>query len=276
MAERNPEIPKSAIARSLGIARSSLYTTPRQGEKDKALLNDIVAVLREHPHYGYRRVALVLGRGNTSVSRIMRKYLLRAKHRKKRFRKVQIPPSEIPNRTKRLSPALPNVFWAGDFTYLRFHTLTIYLVAVLDVYTREIVGFSLGLHHSSQLVVDALEDAKRKREKLPSLFHSDQGSEYQSQLVKGWLFAHHILPSHSARGHPWENGYQESFYRSFKQELGVINHLHRIDELYEKVSTAIHYYNTRRIHSKLKMPPQVFFRAWQEEERKRQSVIHNQ
>jgi transposase InsO family protein len=120
--------------------------------------------LREHPHYGHRRVALVLGISRKSTLRIMRKYALATKRRKKRYRTTKkLPPSLIPNRIKCLCPIAPNVFWAGDFTVVKFHAVTIYLATVIDLYTREIVGYALGLHHSAQLIVDALENALQNR-----------------------------------------------------------------------------------------------------------------
>jgi transposase InsO family protein len=109
----------------------------------------------------------------------------------------------------------------------------------------------------------------------PAVFHSDQGSEYQSQLLRAVLLAHHILPSHSKKSHPWENGYQESFYRSFKQELGDTSQLLTIDELYEAIAQRIYYYNTARIHSALKMPPRIYFAHWQAQQHTSSNVIHS-
>jgi putative transposase len=125
---------------------------------------------------------------------------------------------------------------------------------VMDSYTREIVGWSIGLHHSAQLVIDALEDARKKRE-TPNIFHSDQGSEYDSVSCKAWLLAHQVLPSQSHKAHPWENGHQESFFGRFNAELGNLNRFETLDQVIEAIHHQLHYYNSKRFHTALRMTP---------------------
>lgn len=258
---RGTRLSKRGVARQFGIARSTLYLTSKQREKDRALLALVLEVRRDHPHYGHRRVALVLKRNPKAIRRIMRKYGLRVRRRRRRHIKqsdLRKPASSIPNRIRNLCPIAPSVIWVGDFTYLVFHGMFVYFSTVMDLYTREIVGVAIGLHHSAQLVVDALEDAKRKR-KTPAIFHSDQGSEYDGALCRTWLMAHRILPSQSEKSHPWENGHQESFYGRFKEEVGDLDRFTSLDELIEAIHRQIHYYNTKRIHSVLKMTPREYF-----------------
>jgi len=164
------------------------------------------------------------------------------------------PGSHISNRIKGVCPVGPSAIWVGDFTYISWNDAFIYLATVMDLFTREIVGWHVGLHHSASLVVHALQDAKRKRS-LPKVFHSDQGSEYDSRLCHAWLFVHRILPSHSAKAHPWENGHQESFFGRFKEELGDVYRFPTLDVLVEALHHQIVYYNTKRIHGALKMTP---------------------
>jgi len=277
LASESPWISKTALAKTLGFSRRSLYKKPKQPEKDKELLDRVLSVLREHPYYGHRRIAIALGRNTKSILRIMRKYGLSTKRKKKRFKKPRKEPSSgIPNRVKYVSPIGPNATWAGDFTEFRFHGIKVFVATVIDLFTREIVGFSVGLHHTATLVLEAIEDAAKKRAATSAVFHSDQGSEYNSVLVKWWLLAHKILPSHSARGKPWENGFQESFYKYFKQELGNVHDILTIDDLYEKIAHQISYYNTKRIHSVLKMPPQLFFKNFQDQQHSQKPVIHSE
>lgn len=227
------------------------------------LLQEVLSVLQDHPHYGHRRIALVLGRNKKTVRRIMRKYGLKsAQRRRKRFRKAKDegnPPSGIPNRIKALCPLFPNVIWVGDFTHLSFYGINLYLATVMDLFTREIVGWSLRLRHSAELVVSALDEAKKRRGTAPSIFHSDQGSEYAGQACLLWLWTHRVLPSHSAKSKPWENGFQETFYGKFKEELGNIHRFASLEELIPAIHHQMYYYNTKRIHSTLKMPPRLFF-----------------
>ncbi len=260
----NPSLSKRSVARSLGISRSTLYHRSLQAGKDHQLLTNVLGVLDEHPHYGHRRIALVLGTGLYRTRRIMRRYGLKPRRRRKRQKhKKSQGHSGIPNRIKGVVVGAPNVVWAGDFTELHWQGLTLYLATVIDLYTREILGSTIGLRHSTELVVQALIDAKAKRSDVtPTIFHSDQGSEYESGVCAVWLHRHVILPSRSAKSHPWENGRQESFFGRFKEELGSLSRLPTLEDAIAAVHHQVLYYNTRRIHSALKMPPRSFFEAW--------------
>ena len=254
------KISKSALARSLGVSRSSLYYKPKQAFKDNQLREQILHTLIEHTAYGYRRVALALGTGKNRTHRVMMKFGIKAhiRHRRPKYgRKTSV--SGIPNRTQGISPIAPNVIWNGDFTYLHFHGRMVYLATVIDRFTREVIAWQIGLHHTTQLVLDVLEEAFRKRENHPYIFHSDQGSEYTANACIEWIIKHKILPSHSPKAKPWKNGHQESFYDKFKLEFGKASRHETIELLIEAIGRYMHYYNTRRIHSALKMPPRVFY-----------------
>lgn len=253
-------VSKSALARSLGVSRSSLYYTPKQPAKDQSLRDHICVTLNEHPAYGHRRIALHLGIGKNRVNRVMIKFGIRPsiRHRRPVYggkRSV----SGIPNRTRGISPIQANVIWVGDFTYLHFHGRMVYLATVIDRYTREVIAWQIGLHHTTQLVIDVLEEALRRRETHPYIFHSDQGSEYTANACIAWIIKHKIQPSHSPKSKPWNNGHQESFFDKFKLEFGKASRHTSIETLIEAIGRYIHYYNTRRIHSALKMPPRVYY-----------------
>jgi transposase InsO family protein len=254
------KISKSALARSLGVSRSSLYYVPIQPIKDDDIRKKILNTLVEHTAYGYRRIAISLGIGKNRIHRVMKKFGIKPhiRHRKPKYgRKTSV--SGIPNRTQGISPIAPNVIWNGDFTYLHFHGYMVYLATVIDRFTREVIAWQIGLHHTTKLVLDVLEEALRKRGKHPYIFHSDQGSEYTSNACIEWIVKHKILPSHSPKAKPWKNGHQESFYDKFKLEFGKASRHETIELLTEAIGRYMHYYNTRRIHSALKMPPRVFY-----------------
>lgn len=250
---------KSALAKSLGVSRSSLYYTPTQLPKDLALRDAIIHTLTEHPAYGHRRIALALTVNKKRVRRVMRKFGLKPHIRRKKPRYGRkTSASGTPNRTQGISPIAPNVIWSGDFTLLHFHGRKVYLATVIDRYTREVIGWQIGFHHTTRLILDVLEEAIRKRERPPSIFHSDQGSEYTAHACIQWIIDHQILPSHSPKAKPWKNGHQESFYGTFKLEFGSPSRHATVALLMEAIGRYIHYYNTRRIHSALKMPPQAY------------------
>lgn len=253
------KVSKSALARSLGISRGSLYYVPKQILKDNSLKEKILETLEEHPAYGHKRIAIHLDIGKNRALRIMALFGIKPKIRRRMPKygaKTSL--SGIPNRTQGISPVAPNVIWVGDFTYLHFHGSMIYFATVIDRFTREVLAWQVGLHHTTQLVVDVLEDAVTKRGR-PHIFHSDQGSEYTSQACIQWIIDHKILPSHSPKAKPWKNGHQESFFDKFKLEFGKPSRHETIEKLIEAIGRYIHYYNTRRIHTPLKMPPKVFY-----------------
>lgn len=254
---------KSSLAKRLGISRSSLYYKSKLDEKDEILKALIIEVLDSNPCYGHKRIALELGINKKRILRVMKKFGLEARRRKsKSFIKkgdLGLVESGYTNAISSLCPLAPDIVWCGDFTYIRFGDGFIYLATVMDMHTREIIGFSLSRRHNRFLVKSAILDAIKKRSKLPEYFHSDQGSEYQSYEHAEFLEALGVKVSMSKKGSPWENSYQESFYSQFKLELGCISRLENDGQLSEKIFHQIYYYNHKRIHSALKMSPKQFY-----------------
>lgn len=218
--------------------------------------------MSEHAAYGSRRVALALGVSRAKAQRLMQRFGLVPRIRRG-FRHVKPddlgkPETCIPNILKVLCPIQTNVVWAGDFTYFWFQDRFWHLATVIDVFTREIVGWHIGNHHTTALVIEAFKDAARRTNGAPQYFHSDQGSEYVSGAYESLLESQGTKPSQSRKSSPWQNGYQESFYANFKLELGDNRRFAHAGELIEAIHQQIAYYNTRRIHSAIKMPPVAF------------------
>ena len=253
---------KVALARKLGISRASLYYKPKKPPADAEDKNKIVAVMEEHPAYGSRRVAIALGVNRKKTARLMRAHGLKPRIRRG-FRLTKPddlgkPETRIPNILKTFCPIRTNIVWAGDFTYLWFVDRFWYLATAIDVHTREIVGWHVANHHTTALIMEAFTDATRRTGMAPTWFHSDQGSEYVSGAYESLLASHGTSPSHSRKSSPWQNGFQESFYSQFKLELGDVRRFAHVGQLIEAIHQQIAYYNTRRIHLALKMPPMRF------------------
>lgn len=253
---------KVALAKKLGVSRSSLYYKPKKPPADEEDKDKILAVMSEHPAYGHRRICIALAWNHKKTQRLMRKFRLKPKLRRG-FRLVKPddlgrPETRVENILKILCPIRSNVAWAGDFTYFWFCGRFWYVATVIDVHTREIIGWHLANHHTTALIIEAFKDAMRRTKTSPKYFHSDQGSEYVSGAYESLLAECGTTPSHSRKGSPWQNGYQESFYNNFKLELGDVRRFNHAGELVEAVAQQIAYYNRRRIHSALKMPPTIF------------------
>ena len=249
---------KKALAKKLGVSRSSLYYASKMKVRDIAIKERILAALSEHPSYGHRRLALELRCNKKCILRVMKKFgITPYRRRARRPRKpgdLGTQPLHIANYAKTLCPLRRNVLWASDFTYFWFHGRFWYLCTVLDLFSREIVGFSFASSHDASLILAALQDALRRRGTTLYL-HSDQGSEYQSYAYFDLLKAQNIRASFSAKSSPWQNGYQESFYSEFKKDLGHPSHFETLGEFIEGIHLQIHYYNNRRIHTALKAIP---------------------
>jgi len=152
---------------------------------------------------------------------------------------------------RRFNPETINSHWVGDITYLKTHQGWSYLACVLDLGTREIVGWALSKSPDAQLAKDALNQALRKHQPDSSqlLFHSDQGVQYSANLFVEHLNKLKITQSMSRRGNCWDNAVMERFFRSLKSEklnhLSFINHQSVVD----CVEKYILFYNYKRLHS---------------------------
>ena len=253
---------KTALAQKLKISRGMLYYKHKKPVEDEKLKVGIEKVLAHHPAYGHRRIAMELGLNRKRIRRIMKKFHLMPKRRRnQKFIKpddLGKPETGYINLIENFCPIRSNVVWVGDFTHIRFGDCWVYLATVMDIYTREIVGWHFATTHAKDLVIDAFLDALDKRRQVPVYFHSDQGSEYESDEYLKLLENQGVIISMSRKSSPGENGYQESFYSGFKLDIGSTNHYQDLGELIEAVAGTIHYYNTERIHTRLKTAPEKF------------------
>lgn len=252
---------KAQLAKSLGISRAMLYYQHKKPAKDLAVKKEILTVLSDNQAYGHKRIAIELEANKKKILRVMKKFDIKPFRRRIRLRKKDDEnqlPSVFPNLVKNICPIRPNVIWASDFSYLYFQGYFVFLASIKDIFTREIVGWSLATAHNEELVINALVHALANTKTKPDYHHSDQGSEYKSENYLNILRTNNTQISMSKKASPYENAFKESFYSHFKLELGDISRFADLGELTEAISQAIYYYNNKRIHSKLKMSPIKF------------------
>lgn len=249
---------KTLRARELGISRSSLYYKQKKPDKDWILKCEMETVLREHPSYGSPRIALHLKRNHKPIERVMKLFGVKAYRRRgKKWKKIKNIKVIYPNLLLTTYPQYENHIWVSDFTYIPFQGRFVYVATVEDLFTRKIVGMAVYTTHATQLVISALMSALHNNPR-PLIFHSDNGSEYDSDIFIQALRTVGISISRSAPGCPWENGYQESFYDKFKIDLGDANRFKTLGELVYEIYQTIYKYNYSRIHTSLKMSPVQF------------------
>lgn len=254
---------KTALAQKLGVSRQSLYYQHKRPLVDEEVKKQIESVLTDHPSYGHKRIAPELKLNKKRILRVMKKFGIKPYRRRvKRFRKKADegkPAVSCSNVYKLLCPIAPFVVWVSDFTYIRFGNYFIYLATIMDMYTREIVGWNISRFHNQELILGALQDAvKRYGSKVAQYFHSDQGSEYDANATTTFVITLGMIVSMSDKASPWQNGFQESFYSQFKVDLGDPNRFEQLGELIEAIHLTINYYNTKRRHTSLKTTPENY------------------
>ena len=257
------------------MSRTSLYVRPsKQTSKDKAAVEQLTATHMQHPFYGVYRLALHLGWNDKKARRIRTLagvHIPRAgkKHKYTRSGKAEISaPQNILHRyaqfKNELRPqdgmnysAMVNAeAWVQDFTHVFFQQRHLYLAVVMSLKTREIVGWRLGLRHTSELTHEALTDAL-SRHTSPAILHSDQGSEYLSYKHQLLCQRMEIQLSASNKASPWQNGFMERWFGGFKREFKASLYKDT-SQLHEAIALHIHYYNTQRIHTALDMSPAAY------------------
>jgi len=221
-----------AMCRVLVVHRSGYYAWLRQQasareREDERLLGRIKHFwLASGAVYGHRKITVDLREtGETCsrhrVRRLMKREGLRAQvgyGSKPRFRGG--PVGVVGNVLDRaFTPTAPNKVWVTDITYLRTYEGWLFLAAVMDLYSRQVVGWAMHPTMTTDLVLQALLAAVWKRKPAPGvLVHSDQGSQFTSEDWRSFLKAHHMEPSMSRRGNCHDNAVAESFFGALKKE----------------------------------------------------------
>lgn len=254
---------KTKFTKQAGLARSSLYYKKIMPARDWALKIRIEELLHQKPSYGHKRLAEHLKMGKFKILRVMKLFGIKPYRRrgKKPWKKAGNPSLVFPNLLLKVFPSGPNQIWVSDFTRLNFKGRILYLATVMDIFHREILGFSVMLGHGVSLVINALFSALNQRPP-PEIIHSDQGSEYTAKGYVDLVESLGIKISMSRKASPWENGYQESFYSQFKVDLGDPNRFETLGELIYNIYRMIHTYNQDRIHTVLKTSPVDYLKSY--------------
>ena len=258
---------KTVRAAALGISRKNIYRKPSKEEEDEKLKEEINKAHKDHPGYGHKRMGWHLKVNHKRIRRVMKKYGIKVPRRKVKnnFCTKSVKHRKYPNLIKELKITKEHEVWCSDTTRFMFHGQKWYLVTIIDIYTRQVLGLAIGRKHDSALVLRAIEMALEKTKTAPKLFHSDQGTEFMAEVCTKRLEGEGTQISASDKASPWQNGYQESFFGHFKDDVGDINRFETAGELLEALYHAIDYYNNRRIHKILRMPPSVFAKLHREQ-----------
>jgi len=251
----------------LGVYRSSYYAwrdraESKRSQADRQLAKRIQHLFVTHRRrYGSPRIHATLRRegiriGRKRVEKIMRNLGLRAIYCNRyqpSYRYMQ-KLAAAPNLLKRdFRPSAVNKVWAGDITIVDYHRGRLYLAVIMDLYSREIIGWSLQKTPGVVLITNAMVLALARRQPQPGLiFHSDRGSQYRSRAFQTLLREQGFVSSMSGVGDCWDNAPVESFFQSMKVESlypempADANGARR--QIFEYIER---YYNRKRLHSSL-------------------------
>jgi putative transposase len=154
---------------------------------------------------------------------------------------------------RRFGAIKPNEKWTTDITYIWVDKQWLYLAAVMDLYSRNIVGWSLDTSMTEVLITDALSMAFKRRNVKPGLIiHSDRGVQYRAQKYIDFMRRHGAVPSMSRKGNCWDNAPMESFFSRLKVELIYVQQFLSIEEAKSSIFEYIEvFYNRLRRHSSL-------------------------
>jgi len=223
--------------------------------------------------YGSPRMVRELrGRGfpasKERVERLMREHGIRARH-KRRYQVTTDSTHHLPVAANRLNrnftPSAPNQVWTADITYLWTDEGWLYLAIVLDLFTREVVGWSLKPRMTADIVTDALTMAwLRRNPAMGLLHHSDRGSQYASQPFQDKLKAYGMEGSMSRKGNCWDNAPTESGFNSVKNErVQGLRSATRAEMTAASFEYIEVFYNRTRRHSTLDyQSPMQFLDDW--------------
>ena len=264
------------LCEALLVSRSGYYDwqrrrhSPGPRERENRALRQRIReeFMRSRQTYGSPRLARVLegAASRNRVARLMRQERLRARQRSK-YRVATTDSRHTdpiaPNRLLQFVPQRRDEVWVTDATCVLTGQGWLYLVALLDVYTRRIVGWSMGDTLDTPLALTALQMAIQQRRPRPSLIvHSDRGTQFAAAAYRQLLATHHLVASMSRKGNCYDNAFIESFWSSLKYE--TVYH-RRFATRAEARSALFDYieafYNRTRLHSSLGYVSPVTFES---------------
>jgi transposase InsO family protein len=273
-----PELSVRQLCPLLGISRSGVYAARPQyvaAAETVTLRDAIERIVLECPGYGYRRVTHQLRRQGWVVNakrvlRIMREESLLC-HLKRRF----VPTTDsrhrlgsYPNLLRGQAVGQPNQAWVADLTYIRLPTAFCYLAAILDAYSRRVVGWELSRQIDTELTLAALERAIATRQPaLGLIHHSDHGVQYAAVRYVARLEQIGAQISMASVGNVYENALAESFFATLKREEVYLHDYQTFADAEASLERFLDdVYNHKRLHSSLGYrPPSEFEAAWSDE-----------
>lgn len=262
-----PEYKDISISRQcelLKVARSVVYYEPKPKPDDTVIANLIYDIWYKNPEFGVRRMTDKLRLGGLIINKKKVHRLYRQMGIQAIYTKPKTSIKDDGNRTfpyllKDMDINKPNQVWMTDITYIRLRSGFVYLCALIDVYSRYIIGYNISNTMDALLCADTLDNALVNYTK-PEIINSDQGSQFTGEMWINKLKSNNIKISHTGTGRCIDNVYIERFWRSIKHEKINLSEFNSINELERIISNYILHYNNDRPHRSLqgKTPNMIY------------------
>jgi len=266
MIDRSHPLPITRQAQALGMARSTVYALPRPvSDRDLDLMQRIDRLHLEMPYAGSRMLRDLLDQdgikvGRKHVATLMKRMSIEALYRKPRTTKKHPQHRVYPYLLRGLVIDRPNQVFAMDITYIPMARGFVYLVAVLDWYSRKVLSWRVSITMDVHFCLEALEEAINAHG-VPEIVNTDQGSQFTSQAFTGLLKQHGIRISMDGKGAWRDNVFIERLWRSVKYEEVYLHAYDTVSDSRAGIGKYFNLYNRRRPHSSLKRktPDQVYY-----------------
>jgi putative transposase len=251
----HPEISLGRQCELLGLARSSLYYQQRgESERNLKLLRLLDEQYTRTPFYGVPRMTAWLGTQGEAVNekrvrRLLRVLGLEAIYPKPRLSDVAPGHKIYPYLLRNVAITRVNQVWSTDITYIRLRQGFIYLVAVIDWFSRYVLSWEVSVTMESSFCVAALDWALRTAR--PEIFNTDQGSQFTCREFTGRLLAQGIVISMDGRGRALDNIFIERLWRSVKYEEVYLNDYQGASAAVSGLGCYFRFYNQERLHQSL-------------------------
>lgn len=270
MIDRNHPLPVIRQCRILRLARSTAYYRPQPrptSAEELALMRRMDELHLEHPFAGARMLRDMLRREGQAVSRkrvgrLMKKMGIEAIYRKPNLSRKHPEHAVYPYLLRNLKIDRPNQAWATDITYIPMSKGFVYLVAIVDWYSRRVLSWRLSNTLTTDFCLDAVREAIL-RYGTPEIFNTDQGSQFTSSEFTGLLHEHDIQISMDGKGCWRDNVFVERLWKSVKYEEVYLKAYDSASAAKANLGTYFGFYNTRRPHQSLdgKTPDEIYFAA---------------
>lgn len=273
MIDRKHPLSISRQAKAVNISRGSVYSLPRPvSDCDLELMRRIDQLHLEYPFAGSRMLRDLLKQegyavGRTHVATLMKKMGIEALYRKPRTTKPAAGHKIYPYLLRGMKIDRPNQVWAMDLTYIPMARGFVYLVAVVDWFTRRVLSWKVSITMDVHFCLEAVEEAIAQYG-TPEIMNTDQGSQFTSLAFTQQMKDHEIQISMDGKGAWRDNIFVERLWRTIKYEDIYLRAYGTASEVRTGLNRYISFYNNRRPHSSLnrQTPDQVYFDGLQQEQ----------